>query len=121
MGGGESTVKEPHQLREEGGFAERISGMKDRFVIKDMGEEGAMVYDQKQDEVHFLNPTAYLIWTLSRENKTSGEIQRAIQERYHSEDRRDISLDIDACLRELREKELLFLPPPKKRGIKKRK
>jgi SOS response regulatory protein OraA/RecX len=94
--------------------------MKDRFVIKDMGEEGAMVYDQKQDEVHFLNPTAYLIWTLSRENKTSQEIERTLRERYHSKDRRDISLDIESCLRELKEKELLSLLPPKKRGIKKR-
>ena len=94
--------------------------MKDRFVIKDMGTEGAMVYDQKQDEVHFLNPIANLIWTLSRENKSSAEIERTLRERYHSEDRRDISLDIETCLSELREKGLLSLPPPKKRGVKKR-
>lgn len=98
-----------------------MSGMKDRFVIRDLGEEGAMVYDQKKDEVHFLNPIANLIWTLSKKNKTSEEIERTLRERYLSEDRRDVSLDIEACLRELREKELLSLFPPKKRGIKKRK
>jgi PqqD family protein of HPr-rel-A system len=95
--------------------------MKDRFIIKDMGEEGVVVYDQKQGEVHFLNPMANLIWNLSRENKTSEEIERTLQERFHSEDRGEISLDIETCLRELREKELLSLPSPKKRGIKKRK
>ncbi|NIM90830.1 MAG: PqqD family peptide modification chaperone [Candidatus Aminicenantes bacterium] len=95
--------------------------MKGRFVIKDMGKEGAMVYDQKQDEVHFLNAVAHLIWTLSRENRTSAEIERTLRERYHSEDRRDISLDVEACLRELREKKLLSLSPSQKPGIKKRK
>ena len=95
--------------------------MKDRFVVKDIGKEGAMVYDQKRDEVHFLNPTAYLIWTQSRENIASEEIERTLRERYDSKDRRDISLDIETCLRELREKELISLPPPKKRVIKKRK
>jgi hypothetical protein len=95
--------------------------MKNRFIVKDIGEEGAMVYDQKRDEVHFLNPTAYLIWTLFRENKLSNEIERTLLERYHSKDQRDISLDVETCLRELREKELLSLSPQKKQGIKKRK
>jgi hypothetical protein len=95
--------------------------MKDRFVVKDIGKEGAMVYDQKRDEVHFLNPTAYLIWTLSRENIALEKIERTLRERYDSEDREDISLDIETCLRELKEKELLSLRPSKKRGIKKRK
>jgi hypothetical protein len=94
--------------------------MKNRFIVKDIGEEGAMVYDQERDEVHFLNPTAYLIWTLFRENKLSNEIERTLRERYHSKDQRDISLDVETCLRELREKELLSLSPQKNKESRKK-
>jgi hypothetical protein len=93
--------------------------MKDRFIIRDIGEEGAMVYDQKRDEVHFLNPTAYLIWTLSKEKKSSIEIEKTLGEKYHTQGQKDVSLDVKACLKELREKELLSVSYDKKPRIKK--
>jgi hypothetical protein len=82
-------------------------GMKDRFVVKDIGEEGVMVYDQKRDEVHFLNPAAYLILTLSREGKSLSDIEKVLSEKFHTESEKDIFIDIKACVRELKEKELL--------------
>lgn len=93
--------------------------MRNRFIVRDIGEEGVMVYDQKRDEVHFLNPTAYLIWTLSKENKSSNEIEKTLRDKYHPKGQRDISLDIKACLKELREKELLSIFHDKKPRIKK--
>ena len=83
--------------------------MKDRFIVKEMGEEGVMVYDQKRDEIHFLNPVAYLIWTLSKEKKPLSEIEKALRKRFRTESDKDIFLDIDFCLQELREKELLSI------------
>jgi len=93
--------------------------MKNSFIVKDIGEEGVMIYDQKRDEVHFLNPTAYLIWTLSKENKSLPEIEKTLRERFHTEGGKNISLDVEACLRELGEKELLSISYGKKPGIKK--
>lgn len=84
-------------------------GMKDRFVVKEIGEEGVMVYDQKRDEVHFLNPAAYLIWILSRERKSLAEIEKALREKFLTRSKKDILVDIEACLKELKEKELLAL------------
>jgi len=93
--------------------------MRNRFIVREIGEEGVMVYDQKRDEVHFLNPTAYLIWALSKENKSSNEIEKTLQERYYPKGQRDISLDVETCLKELREKELLSISHDKKPRIKK--
>jgi len=93
--------------------------MRNRFVVRDIGEEGVMVYDQKRDEVHFLNPTAYLIWTLSKENKSSNEIEKTLRDKYYPRGQRDISLDVKTCLKELREKELLSISHDKKPRIKK--
>ena len=95
--------------------------MKNRYVVKDIGKEGVMVYDQKRDEVHFLNPTAFLIWTLSKENKSSSEIERTLRGSYQTIDQRNLSLDVKSCLKELREKELLSVSYGKKPRIKKEK
>lgn len=85
--------------------------MKEKFVVKDVGEEGVMIYDQERDEVHFLNPVAYFIWTLSRENKSLTEIEMALRKRFHTKGKKNVFVDIKACLEELKEKELLALSP----------
>lgn len=79
----------------------------DRFIVKDIGEEGAMVYDQKQDKVHFLNPVAYLIWTLSKENKSLSEMEKELRERFETKAEKEVLVDIKTCLKDLKEKELI--------------
>lgn len=79
----------------------------DRFIVKEIGEEGVMVYDQQRDRVHFLNPVAFSIWTLLKEKKSLSEVEKAIREKFHPEDEKDVHVDIGMCLKELVKKELI--------------
>lgn len=83
---------------------------KERFVVKDLGDEGVMVYDQKQDKVHFLNPVAYFIWDLFKETKkrTLSEMEIKVREKFQSDAGKDVLADIKKCLKDLEEKKLIL-------------
>ena len=76
-------------------------------MVKDVGEEGVVVYDQKQDKVHFLNPVAYLIWILLREKESLQKVEHEIRAKFQTEEREDVLSDIKKCIKELEEKELI--------------
>ncbi|MFQ6069592.1 MAG: PqqD family protein [Candidatus Aminicenantales bacterium] len=79
----------------------------ERFIVKNAGEEGVVVYDTKQDTVHFLNRVAFHIWTCLQEGKSYQEIERELRKNFEPESEEDIPSDIEKCVKELKQKELI--------------
>lgn len=44
--------------------------------------DGAMVYQNDRERVHFLNPTALVVYELCALNKTAGEIERFLADAF---------------------------------------
>jgi len=44
--------------------------------------DGAMVYQNERERVHFLNPTALIVFELCGMDKTAGEIERFVAEAF---------------------------------------
>jgi len=80
--------------------------MTGKIIAKELKPD-LMLYDAEQDEVHILNPTAQLIYKLSREGKDLPEIEQAIRKSFHLEKNQYIHEDIQKCIEELRNKNLI--------------
>jgi len=80
--------------------------MTKKIIAKELDSE-LMLYDVDSDEVHILNAAAQLIYTLHQEGKNIAEIEEQIRARFQTKEDEDIRNNIQQCLDDLRQKELI--------------
>jgi hypothetical protein len=61
--------------------------------------DGAMVYQNERERVHFLNPTALVVFELCSLNKTAGEIDSFVAEAFGLDSPQTEA--VEACLKSL--------------------
>lgn len=79
--------------------------MSKKFIEKRVAEE-LMLYDQGKDDVHILNKSAELVYKLSQQGKSQDEIRKIFLNTFDVE-KDNLDNDIEMCLKELKEKELI--------------
>lgn len=80
--------------------------MDKEIMEKDLKSE-LMLYDQAEDAVHILNPSARLIYMMKKAGKDISEIEDHIRKTFCIEEGWDSRGDVQRCLEELAEKGLL--------------
>jgi PqqD family protein of HPr-rel-A system len=83
--------------------------MTPKITSKKIGPD-LMVYNTEREEVHFLNPTAELIYRLCQEGKSEQEIQEAVCKTFDIPETQDIRGDIAKCLASLQTSGLVGKP-----------
>jgi hypothetical protein len=76
------------------------------IIEKEIGSK-IMLYDPERDEIHILNPTARLIYTLSKGGKNLEEIAQAIRGTFKLQENQNLEESIQECLAELKDKGLV--------------
>ncbi len=80
--------------------------MRKQRTIKDLKDE-MMIYEPEADLIHFLNPTARRIYQLHEQGMDERAIEHVMRQEFEIPAGRDLQADIQRCLREFREKDLL--------------
>jgi len=80
--------------------------MKKDIIAREIQDE-LLVYDPRSDTVHILNPTARVIFIRHREGASPEEIAATLRQCYDVADNVDILADIQSCLENFRQKELI--------------
>lgn len=80
--------------------------MMKKIIAKDLGSE-LMLYDPELDEVHALNASASLVYTLCKEGWKPEEIEGAMRLKFAVKEGEGSLEGIKECIAELREKGLL--------------
>jgi len=80
--------------------------MPSRRTIKDLNDE-MMIYEPEADLIHFLNRTARRIYQLHQLGMDSHTIEDVMRKEFEIPEGRDLQADIQRCLKEFRQKDLL--------------
>jgi len=75
-------------------------------TIRDLKDE-MMIYEPEADLIHFLNPTARRIYQLYQQGMDSRTIEDVMREEFEIPEGRDLQADIQRCLKEFLQKDLL--------------
>jgi len=76
-------------------------------IIEHPFESDLMLYQTEKDDVHVLNPTARVIYHQYKSTKSLEEIEKALRERFKIDPELDIRGDIENCIAELKQKQLI--------------
>jgi hypothetical protein len=80
--------------------------MTHHVISKELNAE-LMLYDTEEDAVHVLNPTARRVYELHVKGMSLDDMAGCIREEFHMDPEKEITADLEACLQELREKDLV--------------
>lgn len=76
-------------------------------LISKVEDDSLMVFDPDSEDVHELNETAALIWNSITGNTTVKEIIDIVVEKNPDDDRQDVTQEVLAFLKELKELNLV--------------
>ncbi len=77
-----------------------------RFSIKKMSDE-TLIYDEANDNTHFLNPAAIKILELAYDGKKIEEIESSLREEFNIGESEDIKKDIEEAIENLKKRALI--------------
>ncbi len=80
--------------------------MEKKIIEKEVDSE-FMLYNAEKGDISVLNPTAKLIYSLCKQNMSISNIADAIKNQFSINENQDLKSEIQVCIDELREKELL--------------